>query len=143
MEPVFDSTGRIVAWLRGDGLLDPAGRHVAFLRGNWVISYPGSYRGRLTRGWFRDLNGAAVGFIRGARGAPKTPATESPPQPPVAAPAPMPRIMPIPPVATVPMPVWSRLGWHEFLGRGSDSEVPGDTGSAVPAAAQDTSAARC
>src|SRR5262245_34149531 len=130
MEPVFDQSGRVVAWLRGDHVLDPLGRHVAFLRNNWVLSYRGSYLGRLYAGWFRDLKGAAVGFTEaareGVRALPQLPTTETPPSAPQPAPAPVPPRVPLPPTATVPMPVWNYGGWTQFLGLSRDeaSEYP-------------------
>src|SRR5262249_18489094 len=103
MEPVFDQTGQVVAWWRGDHVLDLKGRHVAFLRGNWVISNRGAYLGRLYRGWFRDLTGAAVGFVQGARGTPLLPATQPPPPAPEPGPTPTSPLVSIPPSTKVPM----------------------------------------
>jgi len=126
MEPVFDKSGQVVAWLRGDHLIDPRGRHVAFLRNNWVLSYRGTYLGRLYSAWFRDLAGAAVGFVRGAPGLPAAPATGDPPPPPNPELPPVPPLVPLPPSATRPMPIWSRTSWQQFVGCGSwaDDQPP-------------------
>ena len=115
MEPVFDQSGRVVAWLWGERLVDPEGRHVAFLRRNWVLTYNGEYIGRLYACWFRDLTGAAVAFIQGAVGLPQLPAVENPPPPPQPRPALVPPVPPFPPSTTAAMPVWSRGGWRAFL----------------------------
>jgi len=128
MEPVFDQTGKVVAWLRGDHVLDPRGGHVAFLRNNWLITYRGVFRGRFYRGWFRDLKGAAVGFMQRPSGLPTPPATEPPPPPPEPAKAPMPPLIGLPPMAVRPMPVWSKLEWDVFVGVAAEEPPPAEPG---------------
>jgi len=141
MEPVFDQTGRVVAWLRGEYLIDPQGCHVAFLRNNWVVSYRGNYLGRLYRAWFRDLTGAAVGFIRGAPAPPQVPITEPSPAPPEPPSAPMRPLVRLPPAAVRPMPIWSRASWDKFLiGTTADDSVAEGDVPPAPAAPKDSSA---
>jgi hypothetical protein len=134
MEPVFDQTGKVVAWLRGEHLLDLRGQHVAFLRNYWLISYRGVYLGRFYKAWFRDLKGQAVGFLRKPSGLPTPPATEAPPAPPQPAPTPRPPLFGVPPLAVRPAPVWSKLAWDVFVGLVTEDPSPAEAPPAAPAA---------
>jgi hypothetical protein len=127
MEPVFDQSGKVVGWLRGDRLLDPRGQHVAFLRNYWLISYRGAYLGRFYKAWFRDLKGQAVGFMRRPSGLPTPPATEEPPPPPEPAPAPRTPVFGVPPMAVRPAPVWSKLAWDVFVGLVAEDPQPAES----------------
>jgi hypothetical protein len=118
VEPIFDRSGKTVAWLRNDVVFDRAShRYAAFLQGRHgdLFSYDGRYIGRLHRGYLRDRAGDAVAFLNSARGGPVLPvysATAVLPVPlaPPVAPGPLPA-----PAAAAPTLNWSQLSWNQFL----------------------------
>ncbi len=114
-EPIFDSNGRVVGWLRGQLIYDLGGNSRAFLHGDCVSSNRGRHLGRMDRGFFRDRSGNAVAFLKGARGGPILPVPEVPPVPPIPAVPPVPPVSPVPPVPPVPSLSWSPLSWARFL----------------------------
>lgn len=116
MEPIFDPRGNSVGWLRNEVVFDADIQPVAFIRQNAVFSYGRLYLGRFDRLFFRDLDGHAVGFVRGASGSPRPP-TPSVPRPPRLPSIPrVPAVAPVPPAAPVASLSWSPLTWHQFLG---------------------------
>jgi len=65
MEPIYGSTGQVVAWRDGDDVLNLYGQYVAFIHNGNLISY--SHEGHI--GWFEDgvfwdSNFTAVGMLR-------------------------------------------------------------------------------
>ena len=83
MEPIYDQNGRTVGWLKEDVIYDIDGTPRAFIREGAVFNYEGDYLGRLDRGFFRDRNGDAVAFMRGASGGPVPEVAPVPPAPPL------------------------------------------------------------
>jgi len=117
MEPIYNRNGRVVAWQNNDVIHDLRGEAVAFLSGSNVVNYRGQHLGVLDRGFFRDHNGSAVTFIRGAIGGPVPPVPSVPPVPPVPAIAPVRPVPPVPPVPAVPSLGWSSMDWDRFVSR--------------------------
>ena len=65
MEPIFNDNGRVVAWLRGDEVLELGGNHRAFVRGSDIISYHGGrHVGWFDQGVFWDSGNLAIGMLR-------------------------------------------------------------------------------
>lgn len=75
MEPIFNSRGDVVGWRREDRVLDLNGRTRTWIRGENIMDLRGVQRGRYVAGFFRDPNGHAVAFTRGASGGPIVPGT--------------------------------------------------------------------
>ena len=71
MEPIFDSNGRTVGWLKDNVIYDRSNRCRAFLSNGAIFTYNGFYIGRLNNGFFRNQSGDAVAFIRGAHSGPE------------------------------------------------------------------------
>lgn len=117
MEPVFDSKGRAIAWLDGDGIAySLRGRPVAFLADDGVITYSGRFAGWLRNGYFLDRAGRVVGFLKTARGAgPLLPITVIPPLPPIPGIPPIRPLPPIPPIPLIPLLAWSPMTWPEYV----------------------------
>jgi len=116
MEPIFNSRGQVVGWLKGDLVLDRNNRYRALVRNGNVFSFRGAHLGTFDSGFFRDKSGHCVSFLKGAQGGPITPITQIspiPPIPPVAPIAPIPPIPPIPPIGSLS---WSYQDWEGFLG---------------------------
>jgi len=118
VEPIFDRSGRAVAWLRNDVVFDRAShRYVAFLQGRHddMFNYEGRYLGRLKRGYVRDRQGDAVAFLKGARSGPVLPVYSDS----AVLPVPLaPPVSPGPlraPEAATPTLNWSQLNWVQFL----------------------------
>ena len=97
MEPIYDRSGKVVAWLNEGRILDQSNKYSGFLHNDALYSMNGHYLGQFRSGFFRDRSGGAVAFIKGASGGPVIPATQIPP------------INPIPPVAPV-API-GLIGW--------------------------------
>lgn len=115
MEPIFDSSGRTVAWLDNVILRDIQGQPAAFLKGDAVWDYRGQYLGRLQNGYFRDRRGDAVAFLRDHGAGPLPPLAQLPPLPPLASIAPISPLTGLPPLAPLPSFAWSGLTWDDFL----------------------------
>ena len=65
MEPIFGSTGQVVAWRDGEEVLSLTGQYVAFIRNGNVIAYNGSgHIGWFEEGAFWDSSLRAVGILR-------------------------------------------------------------------------------
>ncbi|MFO0619409.1 MAG: hypothetical protein U0414_42865 [Polyangiaceae bacterium] len=120
MDPIFDRRGSVVGWLTGDHIVGSTNSYVAYLRGEIVQSMSGRHLGSFSKGFFRDHQGGAVAFVRGATGGPITPIVSSftpmPPVPPIRPSAPI----GIAPVAITPIGSlsWGQE-WADFLGGGS------------------------
>lgn len=115
MEPIYDRTGHPVGWLLDDVVRDMKARPRAFVDRGAVYSYDARYLGVVDRGFFRDRDGRAVAFVRGASAGPVMPPTKSapmPPIPPIAPVHPMPPVPPPPPTASAK---WSELEWDRFI----------------------------
>ena len=116
MEPIFDQHGHTVGWLAYRLVYSVDGQARAFLRGDVVNSFFPSHLGWFSGGYFRGLDGGAVGWVRRARGGPPTPEPlPAEPQPflQFAMLPPMPTLSPLRPL---PSPHWSTMTWDEFLG---------------------------
>jgi hypothetical protein len=114
-KPIYDRNGRAVGWLKDDVVYDTDGSPRAFIKKGNVCNYKDEYLGRLTYGFFRDKDGYAVAFMRGAKGGPIPPIPEIAPVPPIHAILPIPPIPAIPPVPPIPSLSWSSISWEEFL----------------------------
>ena len=67
MEPIFGSSGQVVAWFEGEEILALNGRYVAFLHSGSIIAYTGSgHIGWFEEGVFWDSDFRAVGMLRDA-----------------------------------------------------------------------------
>lgn len=115
MNPIFNSAGSVVAWLKDDRILNMHGQHIALVRGNSVITYTCTQVGNFNNGIFRDFHGHAVAWIRGAEGGPLRPVPSVPPVPPVPAIPPVPPVPPVPWVPPVPSLSWSSKDWTAFI----------------------------
>lgn len=116
MNPIFDSQGLTVSWLRGEYVHDLSGNAVAFIKGGAVYLYSGQQIGWLMNGFFRDGYGNAVAFMRGCTGGPLPPLAELPPLAPLAALAPLRPLTSLPSLPPTPSLSWSNLSWEQFLG---------------------------
>jgi hypothetical protein len=95
-------------------IFDAAGTALAFVRNDGLYSYAGRHLGRFHRGFFRDSEGNAVAFVRGAEGGPLPPLPELPPLPPLPSLPPLPPIPALPPLPPLPTLGWSRLSWNAY-----------------------------
>jgi hypothetical protein len=98
MEPIFDRSGSVVAWLRDSDIYHLDGGHAAVLNGDNVYGHRGEHSGVFKNGLFRDHRGGVVAFIRGASGGPIRPIPSIPPIPPIPSIPPIPAIPSIPPI---------------------------------------------
>jgi hypothetical protein len=115
MNPIFDSAGLVVAWLKDDRILNMHGKHIALVCGKSVITYTGVQVGNFGSGIFRDSHGHSVAWIRGAEGEPLRPVPSVPPAPPVPGVPPVPPVPPVPWVPPVPSSSWSSRDWTAFI----------------------------
>ncbi len=63
MDPVFNSGGRVVAWLSFEDLHDQDGTHLGLVRGGNVYRNDGMHLGFFADGVFRDGDGHVVAFV--------------------------------------------------------------------------------
>ena len=91
MEAVWDDSTSLVGWYEpSNGAVYDASYNLrAVVQRGSLYTWQGDHRGYIVDGWFRDGDGRAVAFMRGARGGPITPITPTPPIPP---------LMPVPPI---------------------------------------------
>lgn len=116
MNSIFDRQGRTIAWVRDKYIYDLSGKQVlAFINNNSVFTYQGKHLGRFNKGFFRDKNGHAVAFVKGATGGPVTPVTQVTPISPIPSIPAIPPIPPIPPIAPIDSLSWSNLSWENFI----------------------------
>lgn len=115
MEPIYNQKGLTVGWLKEGVNYNIDGTPCAFIRNDNIFNYEGDYLARLNRGFFRDMNGDAVAFMRGASGGPIPPVPEVAPVPPIPAIPPIPPIPAVPPVSPIHSLNWSNISWEEFL----------------------------
>jgi hypothetical protein len=118
LDPIFDGSGKVVAWFRRDDtIVDGLGRYRAFVSNGAVFDYHSHFLGRLYAGYIVDRDGKAVAFVMGARDGPALPPAGAIPKPPVVGPEPA---RPSPPPVAVQVPAysrdWSDLSWEGFLG---------------------------
>jgi len=114
MEPIFNRTGRVVAWHHGNDIYHLNGFHVCFIDGTNVYGHSGQHLGVFTNGLFRDHHGGVVAFVRGATGGPVLPTQWAPPVPPVPSVAPVHAVPSVPPVPAVPSIRWGQE-WEQFI----------------------------
>ena len=109
MEPLYDSRGEVVAFMRGDRIIGRDGSSVAWLRGPNVYGYQGQHLGWWNTDHLRERDGGVSLWQRGARAGVILPIPRIPPVPPI------PRVEPIRPVPRIPpvRPV-NRLGWSRL-----------------------------
>ena len=116
MEPIYDYSGRTVAWLTKLYVYDRNYR--AFVNDREAVSsLDARHLGYFQEGFFRDSEGYVVAFVEGAEGGPLLPLIGlplTPPQPPT---PPAPPITPLPPLPPLPLLSWSDIGWEAFLSR--------------------------
>lgn len=106
MQPIFNRQGQTISWIRERELFNLQGISIGFLNNNAVFNLQSNYKGTFTSGFFRDRNGNAVAFIRGASNGPIPPIPSIPPIPPIPN---------IPPIAPIPSLGWSQINWNEFI----------------------------
>ncbi|WP_425491419.1 4-fold beta flower protein [Nocardioides luti] len=67
MDPIFGSSGQVVAWSEGDEILSLDGQYLAFLHTGSIIAYNGDgHIGWFDEGVFWDSSFRAVGMLRDA-----------------------------------------------------------------------------
>lgn len=124
MEPIISREGQVVGWLKRDVVYDEAGQPRAFIRGNSVFALDAQYLGRLAHGFFRDVHGDAVAFMKDASGGPVTPTPNVIPEPPhtweVRALA-EPRVVA---TAATPSLFWSEVDWTTFINPAPLQDLP-------------------
>lgn len=109
MQPIYNRSGRVVAWQNKNTVTDLSGRTVAFLNGDNVHDTRGRHLGQFKDGYFRNKRGTASAFMQGARSGPLLPVPSVTPVPPV------PGVPPVPSVPAVPsVPPVARLSWGEW-----------------------------
>jgi len=114
--PIFDRSGNVIGWLDREIIRDMNGQHRAFVTEDRVYNYGGRFLGRIHNGFFRDSNGNAIAFIKGAGGGPLLPIPSIPPIPPVFPVSPVKPVPSVPPVSPIPSLYWSNANWDSFLG---------------------------
>jgi hypothetical protein len=114
MEPIYDRSGRVVAWRRGNDIYNLHGLHAAVLNGPNVYGHRGQQLGVFGNGLFRDSRGGVVGFMRGAAGGPVLPVPSVAPVPPVPSVPPVSAVPSVPRVPAVPSLGWG-VHWQEFI----------------------------
>jgi len=115
MEPLYDSSGRVCAWIKDDTIRDRNGAVVAFVRGEHVFTTPGRTVGRLHQGNIRDMRGNVVAWLEGATGGPSRPVRSVTPVRPVAGVTPVRPVEPVAPVWPVPSQNRSSHSWNAFI----------------------------
>lgn len=121
MEPIFDRNGKTVGWLREDVVYSLSGVNLAFLFRGAVFDFQGHHLGSFSHKFFRDEQGKAVAFVRGAIGVQVPQTASSPPVPAVPSTLPSPprmgavKIPDIPPVQSLS---WSNRVWEQFVSPG-------------------------
>ncbi|MNZ79119.1 hypothetical protein D3C78_977140 [compost metagenome] len=83
MTPMYDSKGRVVAWIKKTNIFHLNGSHAAVVNRENVYSHSGKHLGLFKQGLFRDHSGGAVAFIKDASGRPIKPIPSIPPIPPI------------------------------------------------------------
>jgi hypothetical protein len=114
VEPIFDCSGRVVAWLRGTDIYHLNGAHAGVINGENVYGHFGQQLGVFRNGLFRDHAGGAVAFMRRAAGGPLLPVMSVPPVPPIPSVPPVPAVPSVPTVPGVPSLGWGQ-DWQEFI----------------------------
>lgn len=114
MEPIYTRSGAVVGWLHQQRVIDRYNNYRGFLHNNALYSMNGQYLGRFNNGFFRDLFGNAVAFIKGASGGPLLPITQIPPIPPIPPVPPINPIPPIPPIPPIDSLIWG-VEWEDLL----------------------------
>lgn len=62
MEPIFDRTGSVVAWIRDEDVFQLDGVHAAIIRKGIVFNLRGKHLGTFKNRFFHDLDGHVVHF---------------------------------------------------------------------------------
>lgn len=115
MEPIYGPRGEVVAWLKSPNqLLDLRGSVIAWIDRTEVYTLSGSHVGQFVSGFFRDRQGNATAWVRGASGGPMTPIPSIPPIPPIPAIPPIPPIFAIPAIPAIPSFSWSGRSFDRF-----------------------------
>ena len=114
VEPIYDRSGKVVGWLKGDDIYHLNGSHASTINSRNVYGHAGQHFGVFDKGLFRDHRGGVVAFIRGAQGGPVLPIPSVPPIPPIPSIPPIPAIPSVPPVPAVPSLGWG-IAWKQFI----------------------------
>lgn len=118
MDAIFDRHGKTIAWLDDRNIYNLSGNQaLAFISHNTVFTFrTKKHLGRFKNGFFRDKNGNAVAFIKGATGGPVTPVTQVTPSSPsyVLRPS-LPSLPSIPVSYPTDTYNWSHLDWEKFI----------------------------
>jgi hypothetical protein len=125
LDPIFDRTGKVIAWFRReDAIVDRLGQYRAFVSNGAVFDYQSRFLGRLYAGYIWDRDGRAVAFVMGAREGPVLPPTGAIPRPPVVGPEPArPSPQPVANPIAAYSGEWSEVEWEAFLGGKQKSDL--------------------
>ncbi len=115
MEPIFSREAMTIGWLKGDVVYDETGFPRALLRSTAVVSFDGEFLGWFENGYFRDANGDAVAYLRGAAGRPVAPAPRVIPTAPTTWALPSTPTVRVTPTAHPATEFWSEIAWAEYL----------------------------
>jgi hypothetical protein len=116
MKPIFDRKGDVIAWLDGQFAFNMQGRQLSLYRDyESIVSLHGKYLGFFKSGFFRDKQGYAVAFVKGASVGPELPVLQMAPLPPALDVAVFPSSPVLPPYPNVAKLTWSELGWQGYL----------------------------
>ena len=117
VQPIYDRSGRVVAWLSDSDIYNLRGRHSAVLHGGQdVHGHRGQHLGVLDSGLFRDHRGRVVAFLKGARGGPVLPVAQVAPVRPVRSVRPVRAVRAVPPVRAVRSLSWGE-SWSQFISK--------------------------
>jgi hypothetical protein len=118
MLSIFNRYGDFVGWYDQDCVRNARGRVVAFVTASRdVYGLRGRHLGWIDAAYFCDHSGAAVAWMRGAKGLPPTPpANPTPPEPTRGLSLVFPNDCEVPPALAIPTCRWSETNWTEFLG---------------------------
>jgi hypothetical protein len=118
MKAIFDKQGKSIAWLDNCYIYNLTGHQImVFVECDCVFTYKGKCLGLFTSGFFRDSDGYAVAFIKGASVGPMLPNLELPPLPPFPQATIFPPLVSLPPWLPADRMEWSSLTWNQFLKR--------------------------
>ena len=115
MQPIFNKSGKVEAWLKGSEIYNPRGYNVGYVINNATYNLKSKYIGTLQKSFFRDLNGNVVTFLNGAKSGPVLPSFKSLPVKPVLKSTSPHKVVPSPPPPPTIKPRWSKIDWDEFI----------------------------
>jgi len=115
VKAIIDSKGRPVGWFDTDHVYRLNGVHLAFVRGEDVYDHGGAYIASFKDGFFWDLAGDAVAFVKGAHGGPSLVIPSAPPSLPALGIPPKPPSFPKPRSRAKLSRAWSKTTWTQLV----------------------------